>query len=185
LVRTSACLLDSVQSGEPFGWQSVNFHRTAKLGTRVTSLGLGMPLARDEHAERTDAGGGAMSDPIEASMDAAVARLAAAKARAEERDQASLAALLRVEGGQKAVHDELAAVRECLERIEKVLVQAGDPRGDRRVDREDGRIAHGYGAGKEADRHAPRLRRLLVAVAAVLGAAAAATLMGTPYWPWH
>jgi hypothetical protein len=92
-------------------------------------------------------------------MDAAVARLAAAKARAEERDQASLAALLRVEGGQKAVHDELAAVRECLERIEKVLVQAGDPRGDRRVDREDGRIAHGYGAGKEADRHAPRLSR--------------------------
>jgi hypothetical protein len=141
-------------------------------GPRLNSLGLGMPLARDEHAERADAGGGAMSDPIEASMDAAVARLAAAKARAEERDQASLAALLRLESGQKTVHDDLAAVRECLERIEKVLARgAGDPPGDGRTAREDSRVA-------------PRLRRLLVA-AVLLVAAAAAAWTGTPYWPWH
>jgi len=116
-----------------------------------------------------------MSDPIDASMDAAIASLAATKARAEQRDQASLAALLRIEGGQNALRDELASMRECLHRIEKVLVgSAGDP------------VAHGAGAGEGAGRHAPRLRRLLVAVVAVvLGAVAAAALVGTPYWPWH
>ena len=104
-------------------------------------------------------------------MDAALVRLAAAKARAEEREQASLAALLRIEGGQNAVRNELAAMRECLQRIEKVLVGgAGDP------------VAHEPGAGEGADRRSPRLRRLLIAV--VLGAVAAAALMGPPYWPW-
>jgi hypothetical protein len=143
-----------------------------------------MLQAPDEHAQRADAGGGAMNDPIEASMDAAVARLAAAKARAEERDQASLAALLRLERGQTGVRDELAALRECLERIEKVLVRgAGDHKEIAALTEEMTRLRTDMEPDKKLTgtlhAHAVWL------VVAVLGAAASAALVMTPYWPWH
>ena len=64
-----------------------------------------------EGAER-GAGSGAVDDPLDAAMDAAIDRIAAAKARAEERDEASLAALLRIE--------------QCLGRMEKLAARAVD-----------------------------------------------------------
>jgi hypothetical protein len=72
--------------------------------------------------ERRAAAGRGMTNPL------AAASAKMASGEAEQRDSLA-AALLRLEDGQKAIRAELAAVRECLERIEALLVKVVQGRG--------------------------------------------------------
>jgi hypothetical protein len=114
-----------------------------------------------DDAERAGAGSGAVDDPLDAAMDAAIDRIAAAKARAEERDEASLAALLRIE--------------QCLGRMEKLLPRAVDG-GTREPDEAE--------LQTKASRVAPAPARFWtwLNIIALIGIIIAIGWTLTPYW---